>query len=167
MKSKKSDHVKTLLNRIAWNRTTDELTNETISVNELLCIMNSLDHPEVPHLSQYFGFVIDHSVGLRNSQLPFNSHPDLMRRFIRECFGSASNSSIQFTPELRLKLQFQPSLRLLVESAQDLPPMDANNSCDPYFKVFAPNGKCTFISHYIERDRNPVWQTKCVVPLSW
>jgi hypothetical protein len=169
---KKLENKLPFLKRIKRNKpTVNGQVNESISVDELLSLIHLVDQPEVPSLSDYFHLVVDHSVGLRTSQLPFNSHPDLMRRFIRECFDtskvSRSRSKSHFSPESLSKLEFTPSLRFLVESAQDLPPMDANNSCDPYFKVFAPNDKCVFISHYIERDRNPVWQAKCAVPLTW
>ena len=137
-----------------------------IVIDDLLQLLDLLDRGLIS--SSYFHSVVDNCIGLHNAQIPFNCHPDLMKKFIAECFEKTETGSALAANSIQT-IDFCPAIKIAVESAHDLPPMDANNSCDPYFKVFSPEipSRLVFVSSHVENDRNPTWNARLTVPVAW
>ena len=117
--------------------------------------MQELSGKEKLSLAKHLLKVCNSSRGLKCAPSPYNAHKDLIKRYIKETFKLED----KFMKENDTSsLWATPAIRFLVEKAENLPPMDADGSGDPFFKIFLPDSKVKpFVSNYIENNLFPIW----------
>ncbi|RWS30792.1 hypothetical protein B4U80_12024, partial [Leptotrombidium deliense] len=133
-----------------------------MNVDVLQCVQDCLTDEELTSdLHSYLVSVCNSIVGLKKTKPPFDAHPAYVNRFIQEVFKNLKMEDVK-----KPKSERVTTVKVLLESAANLPAMDADGSCDPYVKISIKDSqKRPVKSPVIEKSQNPVWNKLLIVPV--
>lgn len=135
-----------LLSRFMAHRRASEASIEQIST-------------DANFFSQHLLNLVNNSVGLKQSNPPFDCHIDLLKEYLAKAHKITNfDDTCELTPIV---------LKFIVLEASLTPAK--NDTYDPYFRVYLPgklNNKKAYKSKYFKNELNPKWNESFQVPVT-